>query len=62
MALSAHALLTVEGRLKSVRNEGDFTLEVLRIFLLYLPRFVVGELEYVTWHSLRIRYVLGKLG
>jgi hypothetical protein len=42
MALSAHYLKAVQVRLKSVSNEGHFTLEAEQFFICIFPRIGVG--------------------
>jgi hypothetical protein len=42
MAVPAHALPAVQVRLKSVRNEGPFTLEAETVFRPYLPSYCSG--------------------
>jgi hypothetical protein len=45
MVLPVHALQTGQVRLKSVSNEGHFTLEVEKVFHLYLPKDFSGVTE-----------------
>jgi hypothetical protein len=45
MGLFAHALLAVQVTLNSVSNEGDFTLEVERVFRPHLPSHCSGVTE-----------------
>jgi hypothetical protein len=65
VALPAHALRAVEVRLKSVSNEGHFTLAVGTIFLPYLPSHCCGVKEIchvaVPAHALRAVQVRMKL-
>jgi hypothetical protein len=45
MVVNAHALQGVHVKLMSVSNEGHFTLEVKRVFGLYLPYNFSGVTE-----------------
>jgi hypothetical protein len=61
MALPTHALRAVQVRLKSVGNEGYFSLEAEKVFRPYLPSDWSGVTEYDTMYSLCMRYVQCKL-
>jgi hypothetical protein len=60
--LPAHALRPVHVTLKSVSNEGNFTLEVETLFPQCLTSHCSGVLEICQVAPLRMRYKECKLG
>jgi hypothetical protein len=61
IALLAHAFCSVQVRLKSVGNEGHFTLEAETLFRPHLPYDSSGVTN-TAWYSLQMRYKQSKVG
>jgi hypothetical protein len=62
MVLRAHEEQAEQVRMKSVSNEGNFTLEVERVIVPISLRIAVGSLSNTTLYSLTMCYKQSKVG